>query len=212
MLSFCRGIFKKKNSIKSYPPSSKIRREKLIFPRQIKVKRYFSNASISLSLVKPSCWYPLSLVKLYKPYTISAYFTPRFQNFKPSNPIYSPIKLIKQTSTQRSGQRIDPSTTLSPPLPPISINQPAKWLFFRSKSRTIGPIDRLSLSLSLQFLSPLLPFVPPPRTDLNYTVLFTKRSILRLTTRLIARNTRPLIAAIYSSCRPIQIQARRNAV
>lgn len=149
MLSFCRGIFKKKNSIKSYPPSSKIRREKLIFPRQIKVKRYFSNASISLSLVKPSCWYPLSLVKLYKPYTISAYFTPRFQNFKPSNPIYSPIKLIKQTSTQRSGQRIDPSTTLSPPFPSFQLtSQQSDYFFVRNHAQLDPLIASLSLSLS----------------------------------------------------------------
>lgn len=83
-------------------------------------------------------------------------------------------------------------------------------IIFTFETATIEPIDRLSLS---PISSPLLPFVsPPPRQWILIirSVYKAEHSPInqRVTTRLIARNTRPLIAAIYSSYRPIQIHSR----
>lgn len=83
-------------------------------------------------------------------------------------------------------------------------------IIFTFETATIEPIDRLSL---FPISSPLLPLVPPPPRQwilIIRPVYKAEHSPInqRVTTRLIARNTRPLIAAIYSSYRPIQIHSR----
>lgn len=83
-------------------------------------------------------------------------------------------------------------------------------IIFTFETATIEPIDRLSL---FPISSPPLPLVPPPPRQwilIIRPVYKAEHSPInqRVTTRLIARNTRPLIAAIYSSYRPIQIHSR----
>lgn len=85
-------------------------------------------------------------------------------------------------------------------------------IIFTFETATIEPIDR-RLFLSLQFRPrSFLSFPPPPRQWILIirSVYKAEYSPInqRVTTRLIARNTRPLIAAIYSSYRPIQIHSR----
>lgn len=151
MLSFRRGTFCSTNlQIKSNTPSSEIHREKLIFPRQMS-KTILLRVNFS-SLVKPSISpfackiiqakvYSSHLFPIFRIQTIESHFSIIY------SPFY-PIKLIKRTSTKIGTE--DRPHRLSLPLshPPISINQPAKWLFLRSKPQQSSP---LIVSLSLQF-------------------------------------------------------------